>query len=82
MLVRGLRAQAAEDRRAALKSWLTFAASWQVLVVVAVLLYLATSRRDGSSDLFWIAPPVAAVVGTALPLQLVAMRLLRAARME
>ncbi len=54
--------------------------SWQSLVVVSVLIYVFVVTRGHHPGLDWIAPPVAALLGTALPYQLAAMRLARAGR--
>ena len=67
-----------EARRQALKRWLVFALSWQALVVVGVFAYAFVATHLHSSGFLWAAPPVAALVGTALPYQLAASRLVRA----
>ena len=80
LLAAPLREAGVDGRRRAIKRWVTFAVAWQALVVVAVIAYaLAVTRGGRPQGLAWIAPPVAAVVGTALPLQLAAARLFRAA---
>jgi hypothetical protein len=45
---------------------------------VSVLVYALVMTRGHHAGLAWIAPPVAALVGTALPYQLAAIRLARA----
>jgi hypothetical protein len=43
-----------------------------------VLVYVLVVPRGRHVGLAWIAPPLAALIGTALPYQLAAMRLARA----
>jgi hypothetical protein len=53
-------------------------AAWQAFLVAALVVYalwLPPSRRG----LAWAAPPLAAVLGTALPLQLAVVRIARSA---
>ena len=53
---------------------------WQSLVIAGVFAYafaIAPAYRD---SFWWIAPPIAALLGTALPYQLAVTRLARAAR--
>ena len=79
VLAAGLRAGDPEVRRRAPKRWLAFAAAWQLIVLAGVVGYAVVATRGGRPDgLGWAAPPVAAVLGTALPLQLAAARLARA----
>ena len=61
-----------------MKRWLVFALGWQSLVIASVLVYALVMTRGHHAGLAWIAPPVAALVGTALPYQLAAARLARA----
>jgi hypothetical protein len=75
ILAAGLRAPEVEDRRRALKRWVVFAVTWQALVIAGVVAYALAGRRAG---LAWVAPPIAALLGTALPYQLAASRLIRA----
>lgn len=60
--------------------WLVFALVWQALVIVGVIVYTLVVIGGHRSGLSSVAPPVAALLGTALPYQLAAMRLLRAWR--
>ena len=55
-----------------------FAVAWQALVIVAVFVYAFVMTHVPRSGLAWVAPPLAALVGTALPYQLAASRLIRA----
>jgi hypothetical protein len=68
-----------EERRRALLRWLAWAAAWQLAVLAAVAAYAIPLASSHPPGLAWIAPPVAAVVGTALPLQLAVASLARAA---
>ena len=63
--------------RADLRSWVIFALAWQLLVLVAVGVYIALQSRSSHGSATWIAPAVGLVVGTALPLQAVVASLLR-----
>jgi hypothetical protein len=81
LLASGLRAPAIDARQRAMKRWLLFVVAWQSVVIVGVLAYIfAMTRPHRPPGLSWIAPPVAAMLGTALPLQLAAARLMRAGR--
>jgi hypothetical protein len=75
ILAAGLRDPEVDVRRRALKRWVAFAVAWQVLVVGGVVGYALLVPRAGVA---WIAPPIAALLGTALPYQLAASRLIRA----
>jgi hypothetical protein len=63
--------------RANLRRWVMFAIGWQFLVLLIVGVYVAVASRGSHSSAAWIAPVVGLVVGTALPLQIVAASLLR-----
>jgi hypothetical protein len=63
-------------RQRALKRWVVFAVAWQALVIAGVLAYAAAGRGH-AAGLARVAPPIAALVGTALPYQLAATRLIR-----
>jgi len=53
---------------------------WQVLVLVACGVYLAVLGPAHGRNVAWISPAVGAVIGTAIPLQLVVMAILRSVR--
>jgi hypothetical protein len=63
-----------------MKRWVVFALAWQTLVIGGCFVYAFLMSRTHRSGLAWIAPPIAALLGTALPYQLAATRLLRAVR--
>lgn len=80
ILAAGLRESDVEARRRGMKRWLVFAVVWQALVIAGCFVYAFLMTRVHRSGLAWIAPPLAALIGTALPYQLAASRLLRAVR--
>jgi hypothetical protein len=80
ILAAGLREGAAEAQQRGMKRWLVFALAWQALVIVGCFVYAFVMTRMHPTGLAWIAPPIAALLGTALPYQLAATRLLRAVR--
>jgi hypothetical protein len=67
-----------EARRRGLLRWLAFAGGFQALVVIAVVGWGWWLASAGARGWAW-APPLALLLGTGLPLQLAAMRVLRAA---
>ena len=78
ILAAGLRGPDVDARRRAVKRWALFVVGWQALVVAAAFAYAIAMGRGGARGLAWVAPIVAALMGTALPLQLAVMRLMRA----
>ncbi len=80
ILAAGLRSPDVETRGRALKRWVIFAVAWQGLVILGCFGYAFVMTRNHVAGIAWIAPPVAALLGTALPYQLVAMRLARTGR--
>ena len=60
--------------------WLKVVLIWQALVLAAAAGYVAVLASDHVPGFAWAAPAIAAVFGTALPLQLVVMRIMRAGR--
>jgi hypothetical protein len=79
-LGRRLREEDLALRRRALVGWARFAIAWQVTVLIigaAWILPFALGHRHGFA---WTAPAIGLVVGTALPLQLVVIRISRASR--
>ncbi len=80
LLAAGLRQPAPEAKRAAVKRWFAFAVAWQVVVLVAIGAYAFPMVRSHPGGLAWLAPPLGAIAGTALPLQLAVVRISRAAR--
>lgn len=80
LLAPGLRATEIAVRRRALTRWFTFAVVWQVIVLVAIAAYGLYFHLNHPPGLGWIGPPVAAVIGTAFPLQIAVWRIARASR--
>lgn len=69
-----------ERTRPAFIRWICVDVVWQGIVLAGAWMYVVTASGQHPSDLAWIAPPLAALLGTALPLQLVVGSTLRAAR--
>jgi hypothetical protein len=53
---------------------------WQVVVVAASAGYVAVLSSQHPRGIAWIAPAIAAIFGTALPLQVAVVAILRASR--
>ncbi len=64
----------------ALKRWLKIAIAWQLLVLGGCALYLVVLNSGHARGVAWISPAIGAAFGTALPLQLVVMAIMRSAR--
>ena len=77
LLAAGLRQAEPGARRRGLKLWVLFAVTWQTVVIVGVVAYVLLTRGHHLGPA-WVAPPLAALIGTALPYQLAATRLARA----
>lgn len=58
--------------------WFSFNAGIWVLVVIGCVAYIAVFRKH-ATGYAWIVPPVAALLGTGLPMQLSVMRIARTA---
>lgn len=80
ILAASLREADAGAQQRGMKRWLVFALVWQALVIAGCFVYAFVMTRSHQSGLAWIAPPIAALLGTALPYQLAVSRLLRAVR--
>jgi hypothetical protein len=79
LLLPGLRSSEPAPKRQAFKRWLLFVAVWQAILIAALVAYtvlLPPTRRIGP---VWVVPPLAGLLGTALPLQLAVVRIARAA---
>lgn len=66
--------------RPAIGRWLKVVLVWQVVVVAASATYVAVLAPMHPRGLAWVAPPLGAVFGTAMPLQVVVVAILRASR--
>jgi hypothetical protein len=67
-------------RRAGLTGWARFAIAWQLLVLVIGASWILPFALNHYQGYAWAAPAIGLVLGTALPLQLVVLRISRAAR--
>jgi hypothetical protein len=67
-----------ERVRPAFRRWIIAAAAWQGLTIVAAGLYVFVLMRQHPAGLAWVAPALGVLLGTGLPLQLVASSALRA----
>jgi hypothetical protein len=75
----GLRQPETERQQAALKRWAAFVVAFEVVIVASAVAYVLVSSR-GAAGVLWILPPLAAVLGGALGLQLGVGRILRSLR--
>lgn len=66
--------------RPAISRWLKVVLVWQVVVVVLAAAYTALVAPAHPAGYAWVAPAIAAVFGTALPLQVAVMAILKASR--
>jgi hypothetical protein len=69
-----------ERARPALGLWVKVVVVWQLVVLVGSALYVAVNASAHTRGFAWIAPAVGAVFGTALPLQITVVALMRSAR--
>ena len=74
-----LRAPELAARGAGLKRWVIFLVSWQVLVLVGIAAYAIPIVASHPRGFAWAAPPLGAIMGTALPLQLAVSGIARSA---
>ncbi|HLH69909.1 MAG TPA: hypothetical protein VKY90_12995 [Candidatus Dormibacteraeota bacterium] len=82
LLLPALRSAEAADRRRALRRWLGFVVTCEGLVVAAAIVYAIVVGSRHPTGIVWALPPIAALVGVSLPLQLAASRLARSAFRE
>ena len=69
-----------ERARPAVTRWVKIALGWQTVVLVASGGYVVVTGSSHPRGFAWIAPAIAAVIGTALPLQVAVATILRAGR--
>jgi hypothetical protein len=79
-LRQALRSRDIVKARPAIGRWLKVVLVWQLVVLVASGIYIAVLASRHIHGGFWIAPAAGAVVGTAVPLQIAVMSMLRSAR--
>jgi hypothetical protein len=75
-----LRSGNAAGSRPVFVRWILSALAFPAVVLIAAAAYMILVGRRHPQGLAWAAPPLAALVGTALPLQLVIASITRAAR--
>ena len=80
MLQRALRLADLELARPAIARWVKTVLVFQTLVLLATGSYVAVMASRHLHGIAWTAPAIGAVIGTALPLQLAVMSILRAGR--
>ena len=80
MLQGALRSWDMDRARPAVMRWFKTVLVWQLLVVVGAALYVAAVGTHHLRGFAWVTPAVAAVFGTAIPLQVVVVSILRAAK--
>jgi hypothetical protein len=80
LLQRPLRSGDAAVLRGAAVRWIKVSLAWQVLVLAGSAAYVIGQSSSHPPGFDWIAPALGAVLGTALPLQLVVVSLMRSMR--
>jgi hypothetical protein len=80
LLQRPLLTHDVDQMRPAVGRWLKVVLLWQVVVVVACAGYVGVLASQHPRGFAWIVPAIAAVFGTAIPLQVAVMAILRASR--
>jgi hypothetical protein len=66
--------------RPAIFSWLKVVLVWQVAVVVASASYVVVLGSKHPGGFAWVAPAIGAIFGTAMPLQVAVIAIMRAGR--
>jgi len=66
--------------RSAIGTWLKVVLVWQVAVVAVSATYVAVLASQHPSGFAWVAPAIGAVFGTAMPLQVAVIAIMRAGR--
>jgi len=80
ILTPGLRQPAMEARRRALARWIVTVVAFQLVLAIAIVVYLVIAARSQTPAPGRAIPPLGAVLGNALALQLAVVRLSRALR--
>jgi hypothetical protein len=75
-----MRARNLAEARPALALWLKIVVAWQVVVGGASVAYVALMASRHTHGVAWIAPPIGAVFGTAIPLQVAVAAIMRIGR--
>ena len=66
--------------RPAIFTWLKVVLAWQVAVVAVSATYVAVVGSKHPGGFAWVAPAIGAVFGTAMPLQVAVIAIMRAGR--
>lgn len=77
-LVPGLSNPEPGEKRRTVIRWFSFNAGIWVVVVLACIAYIGVERSHATGYL-WIVPPVAALIGTGIPMQWSVLRIARTA---
>lgn len=80
MLQRQLLTHDVSKMRPAVGRWLKVVLLWQVVVVAVCAGYVGVLASQHPRGFAWIVPAIAAVFGTAIPLQVAVMAILKASR--
>jgi hypothetical protein len=80
LLQRSLLTHDFAEMRPAVGRWLKVVLLWQVVVVAASAGYVGLLSSQHPHGIAWIVPAIAAVFGTAIPLQVAVVAILRASR--
>ncbi len=67
-----------ERARPAFRRWIIAAVAWQGIAIAAAGVYVYMVTRNHPTGVAWVAPALGLLLGTGLPLQLVASTALRA----
>ncbi len=67
-----------ERTRPAFKRWILAAVAWQGVAILSAGVYVYVTRQSQPVGIAWVAPAIGLLLGTGLPLQLVASAALRA----
>ena len=80
LLRRALLTRELSVMRPAIFRWLKVVLVWQVAVVLVSATYVAVLGSKHPGGFAWVAPAIGAIFGTAMPLQLAVIAIMRAGR--
>lgn len=80
LLRRSLQTRDVDRMRAGISRWLKVVLVWQVVVVAASAIYVGVIASQHTRGFAWAVPAIAAVFGTAMPLQVAVVAILRTVR--
>ena len=75
-----LRTRDVAQMRPAVGRWLKVVLVWQVVVLLVSAGYVASLSSAHAAGYAWVAPAIGAVFGTAIPLQVAVVAILKASR--